>query len=417
MADQKSNPLILYTGVAVSVVGVVLSTLLLCKHGFSDLCTSSLGCSIDGVDGCKELGQSSLSKIGPFPIAIFGLLYYAFLTAAFLLQSIRPRGELAALLLYTTIVGLVVDAVLGYINFTQILVPCILCAYTYLITLALFVLALTHKLQSFRSNSPMADVVKESGTPAVAGALLTFILAGILYLMGAPQKSKAVDGPIDEALVPGMLADFAALKSVEFNEQGLKSREGSENGYIVVHKFADFLCPHCLHASELLQEAMKRWPGRIQVYYRHFPLDSTCNPLLTGAPQKPYGDWRCNGAQAAICAGDHPGFAGFYHGVFDLQNQRLPITLEHLERLSVNAGIPWNQLRTCMASQATQQKLMRDIDDAKKIDIHSTPTLIVNGKLLSPGVPDRKWFFQLLDSLVYEKEGNAAFDEYRARKK
>lgn len=417
MADQKSNPLILYTGVAVSLVGVVLSTLLLCKHGFSDLCTSSIGCSIDGVDGCKELGQSSVSRVGPFPIAIFGLLYYAFLTAAFLLQSLRPRGELAALLLYSTIVGLVVDAVLGYINFTQLLVPCILCAYTYLITLALFVLTLTHKLQSFRDNSPMADVIKESGTPAVAGALLTFILAGILHLMGAPQKSMAVDGLIDEALVPGMLADFAALKSVEFNDKGLKSREGSENGYIVIHKFADFLCPHCLHASEILKEAMKRWPGRIQVYYRHFPLDSTCNPLLTGAPQKPYGDWRCNGAQAAICAADHPGFAGFYHGIFDLQNQRLPITLEHLERLSENAGIPWNQLRACMASQATQQKLMRDIDDAKRIDIHSTPTLIVNGKLLPPGVPDRKWFLQLLDSLVYEKEGNAAFDEYRARKK
>jgi predicted DsbA family dithiol-disulfide isomerase/uncharacterized membrane protein len=417
MDNQKSNPLILYTGVAVSFIGVVLSMLLLCKHGFSDLCTSSLGCSIDGVDGCKELGQSSLSKIGPFPIALFGLFYYAFFTAGFVQQSLRARPGLAALLLYAAIAGLIVDIILGYINFTQILVPCILCAYTYLITLALFVITLTHRLQSFRSHSPAADVLKESGTPAVAGSLLTLAVAGILYLMGSPHKTASVDGPIDEALVPGVLADFAALKSVQFQEQGLKSREGSEKGYIVIHKFADFLCPHCLHASQLLQEAMKRWPGRIQIYYRHFPLDSTCNPILTGAPQKPYGDWRCNGAQAAICAADYPEFAAFYHSVFDLQNQRLPITLEHLERLSKDAGIPWNQLRSCMASLATQQKLMRDIDDAKKIDIHSTPTLIVNGRLLPPGVPDRRWFLQLLDSLVYEKEGRAAFDELRARLK
>ncbi len=417
MPEQKSNPLLLYIGVIVSTLGVIFSTLLLCKHGFSDLCSSSLGCSIDGIDGCKRLGESSLSKIGPFPIALFGLLYYAFLGVAFALQALRARSEMALVLLYATSAGLVVDVILGYINFTQILVPCILCAYTYLITLALFVLALTHWLQSNRPRPALVDALKVSGNPAVAGAVVTLLVTAVLYFMGAPREATDDDGPIDEALVPGVLADFSALKSVEFDVKGLQSREGAENGYIVIHKFADFLCGHCRNTSELLQEALKRWPGRIQVYYRHFPLDSTCNPVITSPPQKPYGDWRCNGAQAAICAAGHPGFADFYHSIFNLQNEGLPITLEHLERLSVDAGIPWTPLRTCMASLATQQKLMRDIEDAKKIDVHSTPTLVVNGRILPPGTPHRKWFFQLLDSLVYEQEGRAAFDEFRARKR
>jgi len=421
MAEQKSNSPVYYTGIIVSIIGVALSLLLLCKHTSSELCSSSLGCSIDGVDGCKELGQSSYSKIGPIPIAFFGVVYYIFMTIAFYFQMRNSKHQSALILVIAAAVGLVVDAVLAPINFNMVLVPCILCAYTYLITLALVVLAVTVYLQSRRKAKDEPAIAVSVGSDVmkwgIASIVIAGVFAGVLSLSSPGKKVAVANDLLPEEKVAGMISDFNALKSIDLNLQGIKSKEGGEKGYIVVQKFADFLCPHCLHASLLLQDALKRWPGRIVVYYRHFPLDSTCNPLLTGAPQKPYGNWRCNGAQAAICASDYRGFANFYHGVFGLQASQLPITLEQLEHISKNAEIPWPQLRDCMGSAATQTKLMRDINDAKLVDIHSTPTLIINGHILPPGMPDREWFLHLTDALVYEQEGQAAYDEFRARRK
>ena len=47
----------------------------------------------------------------------------------------------------------------------------------------------------------------------------------------------------------------------------------------------------------------------------------------------------------------------------------------------------------------------------------STPTVVVNNKLVSRGTPDEIYFLHLLDALVYEKEGQTAYEEYRQRNK
>lgn len=421
MVTQKQNKAILSTGFIVGIVGVILATLLLCKHGFPELCTSSFGCSIEGVDGCQRLGESSESKIfGVIPIAFFGLLYYVFLTALIGFQVKKPTVEKATLLLVTTIFGLIVDAILGYINFTQLLIPCILCAYTYLITLALFILSLTHYLQMNRSKEKpnLGSILHETINPLIIGLAIPLLISfGFWSVDRMKAPAEVADSLLSEEKVESTLADLSALQEVNLNLNGIHSVEGAENGYIVIQKFADFLCPHCYHASQLLQEAMKRWPGRIKVYYRHFPLDSTCNPELHGKPNKPMGDWRCNGAQAAICAADYPKFPEFYHGIFEFQRQNLPITLEQLERLSQSNGLPWPQIQQCMGSVQTQQKLIRDITDAVKIKINSTPTLILNNRLLPAGTPDRIIFLHLIDALVYQKEGGSAYQEYRNRNK
>ncbi|MBW7857342.1 MAG: thioredoxin domain-containing protein, partial [Leptonema sp. (in: Bacteria)] len=103
--------------------------------------------------------------------------------------------------------------------------------------------------------------------------------------------------------------------------------------------------------------------------------------------------------------------------IFEFQRQSLPITLEQLERLSQSNGLPWSQIQQCMGSAQTQQKLLRDINDAVKININSTPTLVLNNRLLPAGTPDRIIFLHLIDALVYQKEGAAAYQEYRSRNK
>ncbi|MFN3605128.1 MAG: vitamin K epoxide reductase family protein [Leptonema sp. (in: bacteria)] len=420
---NKKNKIYFLLGSLISIFGVILSILLVCKHSFPDICPTSLGCNIEGVDGCKELGQSEYSKIFGIPIAFFGLVYYLFLGLQFFISFLRENVDpienhsRIRLVYYFSIIGLGFDGILAYINFKILIVPCLLCVYSYFITLSLFFISLVLK----NRNKPQKNqilILKNGFTMMGVAVVVSSLIMGFYYVLGESKNTNIDKNQlVPKDKIQEYLKDFYSLKDANLDTKGLKTYEGNPKGYIVIHKFADFLCPHCLHTVHILKKVLQRWPDRIVIYYRQFPLDSTCNSEITSPPRKPYGDWRCNGAQAAVCADEYPNFSDFYHSLFALQEQQLPIDLEQLERISKNLNIPWQKLFVCMTSAISQEKINKDVKDAKRIDINSTPTLVINNKLVFRGTPDETYFFHLLDSLVFEKEGEKAFEEFKERSK
>src|SRR5512137_2864822 len=80
-SKNQTQRILMVVGLIAAALGSILALLLVCKHVFPELCSTSLGCSISGIDGCSDLGKSSYSKIlGIIPTAIPGLFYYLFLT-------------------------------------------------------------------------------------------------------------------------------------------------------------------------------------------------------------------------------------------------------------------------------------------------------------------------------------------------
>lgn len=423
------------TGLFFAILGMLLSAILICKHVFPGMCSSSLGCEINGVDGCAQLGADPRSKLfGLIPLAIPGFFYYGYVASLFyrlrdssLTDAQRLGG--AQLLIGVIAFGVVMDIILAYTNFFVLPAPCLLCAYTYLTTLGIAIAGffLYHRMGKEGANESGMSPAKEALIASLPGAGVSFALTGLIlgiFLMvstavGGGQASSGgskFDGgvallPAEKA--PSMKEDLESLKEAPFPTEGPVNVEGAESAFIEIHKFADFLCPHCYHASELLKEAQKRWPGRIRVYYRHFPLDSTCNPLV-GQP-KP-GGVSCNGALAAICSSELGLFPEMYHRIFELQRERKYPTPDSLQALTMSLGGDWSKMVRCMGSEKTMAILQRDIKDAASIQLNSTPTLVVNGHLLPAGTPDRVFFLHLMDALVYSSEGQAAYEEFANRK-
>ncbi len=421
-ATTQTSRNLTFLGLAVALVGVVLAALLVCKHNFSGVCPSSFGCNINGVDGCSELGKSAYARLPFIPIsfATLGLAYYSFLALLFWNMSrttdAKSLGGQRTLLLALTVSGLVLDAALAYINFTKLIVPCRLCMFTYGVTGGVFIVALLLQRDSSAGEGDFMDGMKSALVPAagsIAAVGLVFLVLSLFSASGA-EESSAGSGLLPEDQVSRRLVEFRALNPVQLSTKDLDSFEGPDDAYIVVHKFADFRCPHCLHAGEILQNALQRWPGRLRVYYRHFPLDGTCNPRVG---RKQPGADSCNGAQAALCAPEQKIFAKFYHGVFNFQKTEAPISLPALKKLAEGLGGDWERMRSCMGSRETARKLERDIADAETINISSTPTLTLQDRLLPAGTPDATFFLQTLDALVFEKEGAPAYAEFRKRGK
>jgi len=415
-----------YAGALLSLVGILFSLMLVCKHNFPELCAAgSFGCSlVGGVDGCMELGKSPYSKlfgIRYLSISVLGLIYYIFLFLSFLrFPSGRPeRDHHFTFLAITIVFGLFFVFGLALVNFLVLPTPCTLCAYSY--PVIVFLTILLYMMQRGEDAMKLTDFNGvQNGLKGSLSSIGISIAAGILVVViysvfaGVGKAESGADKLLPESQVELMLSDLRSFKEIPMDERGLRSVEGKESAYIVIHKFADFRCPHCYHASELLKEALKRWPGRIKIYYRHFPLDGTCNHLM----QRKGDGASCLGAKAALCAASAGEmFVPFYHGVFDFQATNTPITEESLSALTAKLHGDWGAIKRCMGQPSTMAALRRDIEDAKLLEINATPTLVVQNRLLPSGSPDRTYFLQLMDALVFEREGKAAFEEYAKRTK
>ncbi len=408
-----------------AVSGIILATLLICKHVFPDLCSLSMGCDLSGVDGCARLGADPRSKLfGFIPLAIPGFFYYVFMSLL-LFRVGRVKGNdltgLIQLLLMLAVFGVVTDSILAYINFYVMPVPCVLCAYSYVSTLGISISVL---MMYYKGGKPaegddmklLGRAIKSSIVPggislvATVVVLLGFFTAQLTAGPSLPEQAGVRLLPPEE--VKSFIKDIDYLKKYDIPVRGLDNVEGPSSAYIVIHKFADFRCPHCYHAGEVLQQALKRWPGRIRIYYRHFPLDGTCNPLVG---RKQEGAWSCNGAQAALCAPEQGLFPEMYHEIFNFQVTATMITPDNLKALTERLGGNWGKMVRCMSSARTNQDLLADIKEAEVLEVQATPTLTVNGHMLPSGTPDPGFFFNMLDALVYEKEGAAAYEEFRNR--
>lgn len=403
-------------GFAFVLIGIGLAALLVCKHVFPELCKGSYGCTIDGVDGCQELAQSKYAKILGVPIALPGLFYYC--TSFFLLGMImrsdskKKTSGLVTALLSLAIFGVIFDVYLGYINFFKLVVYCRLCAYTYVCTAGILASAVWIYMLNKKENQETGSVV-DAWPAAGMGLLLAVVLTGAIFITSRVSASPAAD-LLPAEQVPEFLAEFRALKEAKLSTQGLETFEGDEKAYIIIHKFADFLCPHCYDAGKILEGASARWPGRIRIYYRQFPLDGTCNPAIQRKNAE-YGPMRCDGATATICSVQQKIFPGMHHGVFALQKDPDAISRANLQRLTEKLGGNWQQLQACMATQLPMAAIARDVKDAESIELNSTPVVVVQSRVLPAGTPDAKYFRRLIDALVYEKEGSAGYEEFARR--
>ncbi|MBX7056552.1 MAG: thioredoxin domain-containing protein [Leptospirales bacterium] len=414
-------------GLLAAVAGIVLAVMLAGKH--SGFIQSDLGCTIDGQDGCKNLGASPDSRIffgrGPH-IAWFGLFFYLSLGGLFLRILLCPpdrRAALAGLLLAMTVFGTVYDGFLAYKNLFVFEVPCQLCIYTYFATLVALLGAALLAFD-FRQSPAMlaAGEVLRAALRAwyvFAAAFLICLGLALYFTVALRIDAAGGEGRDSRGGIPllgverraGIIAEHEALPiAPQLNVNGLTQFEGPANAPIVIQEFADFRCPHCYHASEELRYLQQRWPDRLRVYYRHFPLDATCNPQVSQSR----GGYSCNGAQAALCASEQNIFPKIYHGIFNFQATEQNIGLRELENLTVSAGGSWPRLLQCMGSAATQQRLNRDLADALAVKVEATPTLIIQGRLFR-GAPPIEWITAVIDALVLQKEGAAAEADFAAR--
>jgi uncharacterized membrane protein/glutaredoxin len=160
---------------------------------------------------------------------------------------------------------------------------------------------------------------------------------------------------------------------------------GPADAPVTIVVFTDFKCPFCRMTHDGLHRLMDRFPGKIRLAFRHFPLAMH--------------EWAKPAAEYAHCAHLQGQFWPFADAVFGHSGQ---LSEAVLAQYAEDAGITDRQaFNRCVASGPAKRAVADDIAEGKSLGVRSTPSLFINGRFFS-GMPKN------IDAIIEEEILTAA---------
>ncbi|HLK47289.1 MAG TPA: thioredoxin domain-containing protein [Bryobacteraceae bacterium] len=154
----------------------------------------------------------------------------------------------------------------------------------------------------------------------------------------------------------------------------LQPSMGTPGAPVVIVEFSDFQCPYCKEEAKALRaNLLATYPKEVRLYFKDLPL-AQIHP------------WAMPAAIAGRCIfRQNPGAFWDYHDwIYEAQTD---VTAENLKSkvLEYVKGkqIDPLQLEHCMDGKEMQAEIDKSIAEAKALGVGGTPTLFVNGRLLT----------------------------------
>ncbi len=399
MQKLKNNLLILS-----SLIGLGISLYLslhyfkILTHGFQGPSFCSLGDRFD----CDIVNMSSYSKLGPFPVAGLGLVYFLYLSLASIYARIAQESAKAtlALPLLFSIPALGFSIYLAGVSSFILGTWCLLCVSLYLLNFFnLWLLAQLLEIKFLQIGTFMMNYLKKiRGKPSalpfepnwMSHFLFALIVMGLcLFILYSNEVKYASD--FEDFDHKAYLDFFYAAKPLAPFEVKGRPLWGKEGAPVTLVEFSDFECPFCKKAALNLKPRLKEYQKDIAFYYFTYPLDKSCNPYM----QHELHEHACDAAKGAICAQAQGKFWPYHDLLFANQPK---FSAEQLKGYAQSAGLDLKKFEECLSSEETKTKVLADIEAGKTINLQGTPTVIVNGRLL------KDWYNPAVLKLVVEEE-------------
>lgn len=400
---MKSKNVFLYGLMGLSLVGLVLSFLLTQEYyGNAGGVVSSL-CSAVGSEGsCDKVKDSSFSAftlpgLGVVPIALLGFTFYGFTGVLSFLGLKEEESKIqVSVLLFVSLLALVIDAILFGISVFAIGAVCSLCAMTYLVSIGLVGLSF-FVLKNLEPNKGVFTSMKEFLIAGIKKNFVTYIIIGLGFFacgLGAGRYNSNPGTKMGSSkdMIQASIEAYEKAGQVNINLNGIPFA-GDEKAPIIIVKFADYNCGHCMHSSHILTGILAEFSGLVKVYYKNFPLDGNCNRLMQ---RKSPDASSCIAASAGYCAHKQKKFLPFYQALYMDTEQGVRHNPASVLKIAQDTGLNIPNFQSCMSGGEVAASIAKEVDEGDMLNIQSTPSLYVNGKPLTPGSPDPQFLRELI---------------------
>ena len=147
-------------------------------------------------------------------------------------------------------------------------------------------------------------------------------------------------------------------------DDGVSPAKGSAKPLVTIVEFSDFECPFCRDVQATLKQVMQTYRKDVRLVFKHLPLEGHRNSLPA--------------ARAAYCAAEQDRFWQFHDALFAARDLSPAV----IDELAVSLGLGVPKFQACMTSEQSRSAIVKDIETARLFRIESTPSFIVNGKLI-----------------------------------
>jgi protein-disulfide isomerase/uncharacterized membrane protein len=335
--------------------------------------------------GCDQVLDSPWATLpGHVPVAAAGLAYFGALAVWYLVVGGADRSGRAwhfPVLLLHCLGGLASVLLIG-IMITQVRAVCWWCALTHGINFALLWLA--WRLWS-REGRREGGPVWPPARLGLAGLLLMIAVAvlsiqrlGIAQLQG---RVRAAQGELARFRGDGELMQHLVLRSrpVEIPVRPDDTVLGRDTAPHTVVVFSDFQCPGCRELAAFLESSViPAYGDRLRLIYKHFPLDTGCNPRL---PRTLHSS-ACEAAYAAEAAreiGGREGFLAMHRALFQQQPR---LGERRWSEIAGRAGLDGARVAELVAGGSHRDRITQDVQLGYDLKLDETPSVFVDGRRL-----------------------------------
>ncbi len=357
-------------------------------------------CGISRNFSCETVSASPYSEWFGVPMAWAGALLYLFwlaLASAGLLNTEKHGRNATSIILFCAVMAVAVDIYLAQLMIFTIGSICLLCLLTYLLNLAIMILAIRAiDIPPVRAMTTAIRLLLPFSGQTRYGYILTFILIAAAGAFGQMQmqKSIAAASRFDEAGFRKFEKSFKRLKV----DSSADPFHGAADAKLTIIEFSDFQCPHCRKAHVVLQTILPAYKDRVKLIFKNMPLGLKCNAQfrIDGKGRELHAS-ACDLALLGEAALKQDKFWPLHDLIFSRQSEFKGAALDKaaLMQLGKDAGLDVARLEKDFNDPDTAKRVAADLDDAYRLGIQGTPTLLFNGLLL--GMPPPSILKKIID--------------------
>jgi len=146
--------------------------------------------------------------------------------------------------------------------------------------------------------------------------------------------------------------------------------KGNRSAAIHVVEYSDFQCPACTNATKTLKQFFERYPSRMYVEFRHYPIPGLHPQAVTSAV-------------FAECAAKQGKFWAYHDLLFE-KNKEWPRSLRVRGRLmdmAEDIGLEMESFGACVEDTAVELQVWREKAKGKNRGVKATPTFFINDQM------------------------------------
>ncbi|MFC1660783.1 thioredoxin domain-containing protein [Gemmatimonadota bacterium] len=386
-------------------VGMIVASVLTIDHYFSANFPETIWegsfCDINAFFNCDSSAFALISQFRGVPLGYFGLIVGALVSLGALFPSpgFERSNKTISLLNVTGVVVLLLYSVfvLGSL--------CLLCSGFYLFSIISFFLFWRYGIDG-DGRGFLGKWVRPSLLHLATFAVVTAVGAFGLSVFHDAKEDAQTGGVASRIVDQYFGLPEVPLPSFLSPLWSVRSTEEFQDAPVQIVEYGDLLCPDCKFLADQIHRLAEDFPGKINVAYQLFPLEGICNDVV----EKDLHPGACE--TSYLAAHDPEKFKVIHDEIWDAWPAPRQETWrqELAQRHGVEAGLTDPQTQALVQRMIQTGKEYEKTSDEYAHGIRSTPTMILNGRMVIGTLPYDQ-LRAIVEAIITQAEGGDRFIE------